>query len=160
MTEQTIPHWSISVTGVREEVFAALFEQANSTVHQYMQQLIAYYGTDTTAIATTADTALYQIRSGVATALGLLGSTVSAGGVARVEITGCASYQHAEADFVAVAVSNVPTNTTTGGSSDDTTTATPSAAVADTKQSSDETSAADTQTVEADNSKTAEETAE
>lgn len=158
MTEQTVPRWSISVTGVREEVFAALFEQANSTVHHYMQQLIAYYGTDTTAIATTADTALYQIRSGVATALGLLGSTVSAGGVARVDITGCASYQHAEADFVAVAVSNVPTNT--GGSSDDTTTATPSAAVADTQQSSDETSAADTQTVEADNSKTAEETAE
>lgn len=161
MTEtKTPPTWLINVECVREELMQKLFDTANASVHEYMQQLIVHYGNDTTAIATTADTALYQVRSATGAALALVGSTVSAGGVVRVHMHGCVSYQHAEADTLSITVDNVVANTAQeGGDTNDETkeqsaSGTSTTAVDGIADSTDETPAEDTETVETADSAT------
>jgi hypothetical protein len=137
---------------VREDLMVILFNAANTAVHEYMQKLIVHYGNDTTAIATTADTALYQVRSAVGAALALVGSTVSAAGMLSVSMSGCVSYQHAEQDYLGLTVTNLVSNTVQeGGDTNDETkepTATePVERAVDGKTGSDETPAENTETV-------------
>lgn len=103
----TMPTWSISVSCVREELYAELYRAANAAIEDYVPSLIAELGNDPVKIATVGDIALYQARAAVAAAMSLAASTTSEGGRVEVRMSGWPSYQHEGHDTVTIVVHNV-----------------------------------------------------